>query len=225
MRWAQTVANNKEVKMKAAGYRVEINLGGFREVETPGLVVDREIFQQASVLDLDEEVMHEVQELYNEVDRKGLTKYKDKRDIVTALTYVVCRRRMIPLTLHKICDTLRLEYRSINKVYRYIMRRMGYSVPPTTPEEYVHSFAIELNLPKKAVKRAERIIEVGEKAGIVSGKGPAGIAAASLCLASDLENLDTSQKEVAEVSGVTQVTIRNRYRELEDCLNGQAKSV
>lgn len=207
--------------MKPAGrYMVHI---GIREESV--LSVDKEIFRQASLLDLDDDIMYTVQSLYEKAKRGGLAKYKQDEKIITALIYVVCRKSTIPLTLHKICDVLKTEYRSVNKVYRYLIKKMALSIPATTPSEYIKKFAIDLRLSKETVKRAEKIIDMGKKAGAVSGKGPAGVAAASICLASEMDELETSQKEIAEISGVTQVTIRNRYRELEDCMNGKLKSI
>jgi transcription initiation factor TFIIB len=202
----------------AGGYKVEIGVG------EPVLSVDKEIFRQASLLDLDDEIMYEVQSMYEKARRRGLTKYKQDDQVITALIYVVCRKNSIPLTLHKICDVLKIDYRSINKVYRYLVKKMTMHIPPTTPMEYVQKFGIELHLSKDTLKKAEVIINKVKRTGAISGKGPAGVAAASICLASDMEDIETSQKEIAEISGVTQVTIRNRYKELEECING-AKSI
>ncbi len=206
------------------GYKVEIGIGEFKEDE-PVLSVDKEIFRQASLLDLEDDVMYEVQSMFEKVRMNGLTKYKQEDEIITALIYLVCRKMSIPLTLHKICDVLRTDYRSINKVYRYLLKKMSIHVPPTTPKEYLKKFGIEMRLSKETIKKAERIIERVRKTGTISGKGPAGVAAASICLASELEDIETSQKEIAEVSGVTQVTIRNRYRELEETINGKLKNI
>ena len=208
----------------AGGYRVEIAVGGVRE-EEPVLSVSKEIFRQASLLDVDDDVMHEVQAMYGDVRKNGLTKYKQEDKVVTALIYVVCRKRMIPLTLHKICDLLCIEYRSINKVYRYLVKRMGMHIPPSTPGEYLRKFGVEMHLSKQVVMRAERILGTVRRMGLISGKGPAGVAAASICLASTISKIETSPKDVAEVSGVTQVTIRNRYKEIEECLNGRLKAI
>jgi len=204
------------------GYEVEI---GINEPEEPVLSVDKEIFRQASLLDLDDDVMYEVQSMYEDVRANGLTKYKQDDKIITAIIYVVCRKKMIPLTLHKICDVLKINYRAINKVYRYLIKKMSLHIPPTTPMEYVNKFGIEMQLSKETMKKAEKIIAKVRKTGLISGKGPAGVAAASICLATDLEDLDSSQKEMANISGVTQVTIRNRYKELEACLSGKIKSI
>ena len=53
---------------------------------------------------------------------------------------------------------------------------------------------------------------------LTSGRGPAGIAAAGLYVAALLNNEKKTQREVADVAGITEVTIRNRYKELLDKL-------
>lgn len=203
--------------IEKTGYEIEISIKDFEDVQKLEILsIDNEIFRQSSLLDVDDKTIIEVQSIYEDVQSNGLTKYKQKEKVITALVYMICRKNGIPLTLHKICSTLRTDYRSINKVYRFLIKRMGIIIPPTTPNEYVKKFAEELKLSEKTIEKANGILETVKDSGCISGKGPAGVAAASLCLASDLEGRPTSQKDIAEVSGVTQVTIRNRYRELEE---------
>ena len=52
-----------------------------------------------------------------------------------------------------------------------------------------------------------------------NGKGPSGIAAAALYISSLMENDRKSQRDIAEVAGITEVTLRNRYKELSENLN------
>ena len=52
-----------------------------------------------------------------------------------------------------------------------------------------------------------------------SGRGPTGMAASVIYIASVLGNKRRTQREVAEVAGVTEVTIRNRYKEIVQSLN------
>jgi transcription initiation factor TFIIB len=203
------------------GYTIRISVEDMGGPKGPPVMsVDSEIFRQSSLLDLEDGLMYEVQHFYETVRSNGLTKYKQEERVITALIYVICRRDGIPLTLHKICDVLKTDYRSINKVYRYLVKKTGLYIPPTTPTEYLERFARELKMSEETVLKAKNILQKVRKTGAISGKGPAGVAAASLCLASDIQKLSASQKEIAQISGVTQVTIRNRYRELEACING-----
>ena len=55
--------------------------------------------------------------------------------------------------------------------------------------------------------------------GLTSGRGPTGVAAAALYIASVLLGERKTQRDVADIAGVTEVTIRNRYKELAEKLD------
>ncbi|HIP63507.1 MAG TPA: transcription initiation factor IIB, partial [Archaeoglobus profundus] len=67
-------------------------------------------------------------------------------------------------------------------------------------------------------KKAIEIIKKAEEKELTSGRGPTGVAAAAIYIASILCGERRTQREVAEVAGVTEVTIRNRYKELAEKL-------
>ncbi|HJK73088.1 MAG TPA: transcription initiation factor IIB, partial [Methanocorpusculum sp.] len=48
---------------------------------------------------------------------------------------------------------------------------------------------------------------------------PTGVAAAAIYISSILSGERRTQREVADVAGVTEVTIRNRYKELAEQLD------
>jgi len=80
-----------------------------------------------------------------------------------------------------------------------------------------------LNLSPKTQTDAVKILKRAEKNELTSGRGPAGIAAAALYVAALLNGEKKTQREVADIAGITEVTIRNRYKELLDKLGLQDK--
>ena len=58
---------------------------------------------------------------------------------------------------------------------------------------------------------------------LTSGRGPAGIAADALYVSALMNDEKKTQREVADVAGITEVTIRNRYKELIDRLDLEEK--
>ena len=71
---------------------------------------------------------------------------------------------------------------------------------------------------EKAVRRAVEIVRMTEEREISAGKAPMGLAASALYLAGVLEGEVATQKEIAEAAGVTEVTVRNRYKGLRASL-------
>jgi transcription initiation factor TFIIB len=85
---------------------------------------------------------------------------------------------------------------------------------PTSPEDYISRFCSELKLSGDVRAKTVEILQEAARRELTSGRGPTGMAAASLYIASVLCGERRTQREVADVAGVTEVTIRNRYKEL-----------
>ena len=75
----------------------------------------------------------------------------------------------------------------------------------------------------KAQNHALKILKKADVSELTSGRGPAGVAAAALYVAALINDEKKTQREVADVAGITEVTIRNRYKELIDRLDLEDK--
>jgi transcription initiation factor TFIIB len=70
----------------------------------------------------------------------------------------------------------------------------------------------------KVEEIAHKILTAAKALKLTSGRGPTGIAAAASYIASVLTGERKTQREIAEIAQVTEVTIRNRYKELVERL-------
>jgi transcription initiation factor TFIIB len=99
------------------------------------------------------------------------------------------------------------------------MRELNISLDPTTPIDYVPRFGSELKLSGETQSKAIEVLKMAMDMELTSGRGPTGVAAAAIYIASVLLGERRTQREVADVAGVTEVTIRNRYKELAEKLD------
>ncbi|MFP4655789.1 MAG: hypothetical protein ACLFMM_09020 [Methanohalobium sp.] len=90
---------------------------------------------------------------------------------------------------------------------------------PTSSIDYVPRFCSNLKLSSKSQSKSIEILREISKKEITSGRGPTGFAAAAIYIASILCEERRTQREVADVTGVTEVTIHNRYKEMCKELN------
>ncbi|MHC1579534.1 MAG: hypothetical protein ACXQTZ_02615, partial [Candidatus Alkanophagales archaeon] len=102
----------------------------------------------------------------------------------------------------------------IGKIYRFLRKELEIRLPVASPAEYINRFCKRLKLKDETREKAMEIVREAVKREIISGKGPIGVAAAAIYIASILCNDKRTQKDVASATGVTEVTIRNRYKEL-----------
>nr|CAA50006.1 transcription factor IIB [Pyrococcus woesei] len=171
-------------------------------------------------LKLPRHVEEEAARLYREAVRKGLIRGRSIESVMAACVYAACRLLKVPRTLDEIADIARVDKKEIGRSYRFIARNLNLTPKKlfVKPTDYVNKFADELGLSEKVRRRAIEILDEAYKRGLTSGKSPAGLVAAALYIASLLEGEKRTQREVAEVARVTEVTVRNRYKELVEKL-------
>jgi transcription initiation factor TFIIB len=157
--------------------------------------------------------------VYRKAVEKNLIRGRSIESIVCASLYAACRMVNLPRTLDEISKASEVNKKKIGKAYRHLAKELSLNLKPTTPYSYVAQFCNKLDLDKQAIVISEDIVRKSIESGISSGKGPTGVAAASIYIASVLVGKPRTQKEVARVSGVTEVTIRNRYKEISKALN------
>jgi len=175
-----------------------------------------ELDRISSYLGLSESIRESAALLYRKAVEKGLIRGRLIESVVAAIIYATCRDYGIPRTLDEIADIAGVEKKEIGRTYRFVMHELGMKVPLTDPRQYISRFVAALKLSGKVQEIAVKLLHKAIGKGLVSGRGPTGVAAAAVYIASAVIGERRTQKEVAEVAGVTEVTIRNRYRELKD---------
>ena len=177
-----------------------------------------ELDRMASALGLPKSVRETAAVIYRKAVDKNLIRGRSIEGVVAAALYAACRQAGVPRTLDEIATFSRVDRKEIGRTYRFIARELGLKLMPTSPADYVPRFCAALGLSGDVQKKAIEIIKKAEERELTSGRGPTGVAAAAIYIASILLGERRTQREVAEVAGVTEVTIRNRYKELAEKL-------
>jgi len=182
-----------------------------------------ELRRVASFLNLPSVIRDEASRVYNYVLQRGLVRGRSMESVIAACIYAACRSYNIPRTLDEIGEASDVERKEIGRTYRFIVRKLKIKVTPSSPKDYISRFASILHLSPKTQNEALKILRKADVSELTSGRGPAGIAAAALYVAALLNDEKKTQREVADVAGITEVTIRNRYKELTERLGLEEK--
>lgn len=178
-----------------------------------------ELERVASQLGLPKNVREEAAVMYRSAVEARLIRGRSIEGVAAAALYAACRKHSIPRTLDEISQMSRASKKEIGRSYRFILRELAIKIPPTNAVDYIHRFVNDLTLPGVVQSKALEIIQAAEEHGLTSGRGPTGVAAAAIYIASTLLNYKRTQRDVANVAGVTEVTIRNRYKEFVEKLD------
>ena len=144
--------------------------------------------------------------------------------MVTACLYHVCKELKIPRTFQEILKESYDNATNIKKCYRILLKELHLKDPITDPILLIPKYATELGLNSKIEKRTIKVLESYMKMQNYSGKDPKGLCAGALYLVCKLSKKKMSQQKIAEVVGVTEVTLRSRYKDFSKKLNIKIES-
>ncbi len=178
-----------------------------------------ELDRMASNLDLQKNLRECSAKVYRDAVEAHLIRGRSIEGVAAASLYAACRMYKVPRTLNEIAEVARVNKKEIGRSFRFISYELSLELNPTRPIDYLTRFISELELPTKCQKTAKIIIRMAEERGLTSGRGPTGVCAAAIYASCILNNERRTQRKIAHISCVTEVTVRNRFSELVENLN------
>ena len=178
-----------------------------------------ELDRMASSLDLQKNLRECSAKIYRDAVGKHLIRGRSIEGVAAASLYAACRMFKVPRTLKEFGDIARVDKKEIGRSFRFISKELKLNLNPTKPLDFLIRFISELNLSQTCQKLAKKIIKMAEMRGLTSGRGPTGVCAAAIYAASILSQERRTQRKIAKISQVTEVTIRNRFSELIENLD------
>src|SRR3989338_10015228 len=177
--------------------------------------IDRNFRQAFSELDrlkdklgVGDAVIEKAAYIYRKALEKGLVRGRSISALIASALYAACRDTETPRTR-----------KDIARCYRLLLRELNLKMPVVDPVKCISRIASKAGLSEKTKRAATKILQTAEEQKISAGKDPMGLAAAALYVACVTNGENKTQRDVAEAAGVTEVTIRNRYKGLKLALN------
>lgn len=178
-----------------------------------------ELDRMASNLDLPKNLRECSAKIYRDAVDAHLIRGRSIEGVAAASLYAACRMYKIPRTLNEIAEVARVDKKEIGRSFRFISNELILNLNPTKPLDFLTRFISELKLTQDCQKVAKKIIKIAEAYGLTSGRGPTGVCAAAIYAASILTKERRTQRKIANISQVTEVTVRNRFSELIENLD------
>jgi transcription initiation factor TFIIB len=182
-----------------------------------------EISKISNGINLPKNIVETASVIYRKAVKERLIRGRSIQGVTAASIYVACRKCGLPRTLEEIAQASNLNKKEVGRSYRFLVKELDYFIPPLKPSQCITKFSNQLTMPGKVEEIAHKILTTAKELKLTSGRGPTGIAAAASYIASVLTGERKTQREIAEIAQVTEVTIRNRYKELVERLSFEIK--
>ena len=151
--------------------------------------------------------------LYRKAAKAQLIRGRSIKGVIGACVYVACREMDTTWTIMDISKNLQENKSSIARNYRMLFQNLRLTVSVPDPIKCIVKIANNLEIPENTKREAIIIFDILKEKKLTAGKKPDAVAATVLYMASIKMNVNLSQQKISTISGITGVTIRNRYKE------------
>ncbi len=217
--WKNKDAFGKNIspKMKAEIYRLRkwhVRTRTNKSIDRNLAFAMNELDRFSSQLNISRDIKESAAHIYRKIANKNLVRGRSIEAMLIASIYASCRINKVPKTIDDFMEFASIDKKKIARCYRLILNELKINISVSSPINFIPRFCADLNLSGKTQNRATELLKLAKKFHITAGKAPTGLAGAALYVAAIQEGERRTQKEISLAAGVTEATIRNRYKEL-----------
>jgi transcription initiation factor TFIIB len=165
-------------------------------------------------LALSDTIVEKTAYIYRKVQERGLIRGRTIDGMLAAAVYISCRETGTPRTIKDIANTSNTKKKDVARCYRLVVFELGIKIPVVDPMKCVAKVANKLSLTQKTRYLAVNMMEEAVEKKISAGKDPMGFAASVIYASCIKTGEDISQINMAKAAGITEVTIKNRFKDL-----------
>jgi len=161
-------------------------------------------------------VLEKAAYIYRKAMEKNLARGRSISAMIAASLYAACRDTETPRTLNDLAEAANVKRKDISKCYRLLHKELELKMPVVDSIQLIARISSKLAITERTKRDAVKVLRGIQERKESSGKDPMGLAAAGLYLACVKNGVSITQRDLAEAAGVTEVTIRNRYKSLRE---------
>ena len=160
-------------------------------------------------------VLEKAAYIYRKSLEKKLVRGRSISAMIAASLYAACRDTETPRTLKDIADAANVKRKDIARCYRLLHHELELKMPVVDSVQCIARISSKLKITEKTKRYAIKVLKEAQDRKESAGKDPMGLAASALYLSCVKNGVSVTQRDIAEAAGVTEVTIRNRYKGLK----------
>lgn len=171
----------------------------------------REISAMADRINLQKTIVDRAHYLFKKVHDGRNLKGRSNDAIASACLYIACRQEAVPRSFKEICAISKISKKEIGRCFKLILKALETSVDLITTGDFMPRFCSNLDLPNHVQQAATYIARKAVELDIVPGRSPISVAAAAIYMASQASEDKRCQKDIGDIAGVADATIRQAY--------------
>ncbi len=173
-----------------------------------------ELTRIADDLNLPQNTRETAAVIYRKAVTQGLIRGRTIQSVVASAIYMACRQCQVIRSLEDVAKAATISRKEAARNYRHLYKQLQPDVPQVDKDNLITKYVNQLRISGKTEQLCRKVLDQAAEQRLTIGRAPEGITAAALYIACKLNQEDRTQGEIAKAAQITEVTIRNRYKEL-----------
>jgi transcription initiation factor TFIIB len=218
-----TYVNSSIQRLRTWDARSRSNISGHRNL----MRAFNELGRLKDKLCLTNAIVKNAAYIYRKAEEKQMIRGRSISAILAAAIYMACRELGAPKSLREMTEISGVKSKALTHCYTLLAQELDVNVPLIVPSKYVARIANKAGISEKTKRIALTMMKEISKNEISAGKNPVALAATVLYLSCLASNENRTQMNITAAAGVTEVTIRNRVKDLKTkhCLNAMIQGM
>ena len=176
-------------------------------------IANTEITRLCQVLGISENIKQRGAEIFRECETYKMMRGRTTTVFSAACLYAASREEGTSKTLTDFTNACYARRSDISAYYRLIIKTLDLKPNIMSPVSYISRIGSN-TIPPINVQTQQRAVKLLNELNGKEGKDPVGLAAAALYYCCCLKGWDYTQRTIALAAGITEVTIRNRIKDM-----------
>ena len=183
------------------------------------LLASEEIERISNEIRVTNSIKESALEIFSSSSKAGIVRGRKSIKVAAAAIYTACRMANVPRTLDEISEKTNINRNELSRLHKLITRKLKLRIHAASTSNFLPRFSHKLAIPDEIEKEAEKIIITVEKSDYRQGISPAALLGSALYIACKRNKVRRSQLEIAKAVGTSEVTLRNRAKEILSIIN------
>jgi len=153
--------------------------------------------------------------IYRKALERKITSGRPIYSVASASMYIACRNTRTLRNLSDIATAANIKRTSIAQSYRAIVKQLDLKMSLVNQSDFILKISNTLKISAGTKNLAIEILKKATELDMMAGRDPVGMASAAIYYSNMIRHDGFSQIQIANASGITAVTIRNRFHELK----------
>lgn len=173
------------------------------------------LYQNSSSNGIPAKVIEDAKVMYKKASEKKISRGDNKEGLIASCIYYACLINKIPRSPKEVAKIFHIDPNILTKGNSRFQGLLQMNIDSSNPDDYISRFGSKLNFDYNDIQKCKEFTKKLDDSEVLSENTPTSVASGALYYYCIKNKLDCSKKQIAEICGVSEVTITKCYKKLQ----------